>query len=219
MILIFTKVIGIFFCIYGTSDSNYPQEYRDMLHKTVTFKFQYLTIIGLYITLLTLFLCLIHQSLVRFFNKSISFLSNITNFLQSVILPIEILITLVFWSLFIYNPKLIVCEIVYEKCGLNFLNNLCMHFVPFLLLSIEFFSAKLKRSNFHVLFLLVFGFLYYLFVKDIATREKKWPYPFLDKVDDMQRIVIFTTITFLCVVLYEICMYIAQKMADKIKTD
>lgn len=216
MILIFTKIIGIYLCIYGSNDSNYPQEYRKFLHKSFTFKFQYLTIIGLYITLLTLSLYLIHQLIARFFNKNIRILNTTSTLLHSIILPIEILITVIFWTLFLINPRLIVCEIVYEKCGMNFYRNVCMHFVPLVLLAIEGYYAQLQRSNFHVFILIVFGMCYYLFVKDIALREKRWPYPFLDKVGEWQRIVIFCSVTGMCIFFYELCMYFAAKEKKKI---
>lgn len=210
MLLIFVKIVGMYFCITGTYDTDYPEEYKQMINKTFTNKFQYLTIIGLYITLLTLSLYLINQMFHLIFKRNITYINKISNLLHAMILPIEVLITLLFWSLFIYNPKLIVCEIVYEKCGLNVYKNICLHFIPFLLLAIEAYHSKLTRSNIHIVLLLSFGVCYYLFVKSVAEREKRWPYPFLERFTEYERMVVFFVVTLLCIVFYEVSMYLLK---------
>lgn len=219
MILIFVKIIGIYFCITGTFDTNYPEEYKQMLSKSFSYKFQYLTIVGLYITLFTIILYLVNQTMQLCFKKQIPLLKKTSKLLHAIILPIEILITLFFWSLFLYDPKLIVCEIVYEKCGLNIYKNFCLHLVPFLLLAIEGYYAKLTRSNFHIVCILLFGFSYYLFVRSIAIKENRWPYPFLEKVSEYQRIAIFFTVTLMCIIFYEISMLLLKRQDVKTKHD
>lgn len=206
MLLIMIKLIGIFLCIYGSTDISYPPEYKEFLDKSILYRFQYLTIIGLYMTLLTVSLLLIDQLVFIITKRCNEKLKKLTSFLIVVVLPIEIIISVVFWSLYLYDPRTIINEIILATGGITLFQNICMHAIPLFLLTLEIYYIDVKRDNFHVMLLCVFGMLYYLFLRFVAKKANRWPYPFLDGKNEITRAFIFFAMTISGVFIYEICM-------------
>lgn len=219
MFLILAKMIGIYFCIYGSSDHNYPEDYKQLIKSSLMLRFQYLTNIGLELTTYTLLMGIFHQIIARVFKKDLRYINFIYKNLLLVILPIEIIITIVFWSLFLYDPKVIVTKAIYDYCGMNLFQNICIHLIPAIFLMNEAIFLDIQRSNLHIIFLVGFGLFYYLFVRKVANDYKKWPYPFLDDASENKRILIFTVITLLSIFIYELCIFIFTKMKKKIKRE
>lgn len=212
MFLIFVKLIGIFLCIYGSTDISYPPEYKEFLDKNIFYRFQYLTILGLYMTLLTISLLLIDQLVFKLTNRYSQKLKSISNFLIVVVLPIEIIITVVFWSLYLYDPSTIINEILLSTSGITLFQNVCMHVIPLVLLILEIYYIDIQRDNLHVILLCVFSAIYYLFLRYIAKKVKRWPYPFLDDKNEITRVFLFIVLTLFGVLMYELCMmFIAIK--------
>ncbi|EJW04491.1 hypothetical protein EDEG_01284 [Edhazardia aedis USNM 41457] len=212
MLEILCKILGIFICIFGAHDDGYPDDYKKMLRQKYYNQFQYLTVIGLYMSILTLFLGLKLRIIYKLKKKQIKSLYKIYTKMLSLILPIEILISLVFWSMFIYNPVLIVKESIYEAKGFNFSQNMCLHLFPAILLAFELKNVKLKRSNVCVIAMIIFSFVYYFFCRYIAKKYKSWPYPFLDQLNEARRIVFFAVSTFISIILHEIVILISRKL-------
>lgn len=210
MLLIIIKLIGIYLCIYGSSSTNYSEEYRQLLNSYTAYRFQFLTIIGLYLTLFTLTIILLHQTIALIFKRDLQLIRSFSTFLLALILPIELLITLTFWTLYLYDPSVIISEIVLKTTGIGLFQNLCMHLIPVILLIIEVLSFRLERRNSHVVVLCVFGAAYYLFARSIAVRENKWAYPFLDNRSESVRVLIVSFLTLVAVVFYEVVMVVLR---------
>lgn len=212
MFLILFKIIGIIFCKYGSYYHGSPDEFRELVNSSFMFRYQYLANIGLELTLYTLYLGVFHQVITRFFKKECKCIKKSYEHILSVLLPIEIAITVVFWTLFLYDPKIIRTPVIYEKYGLDLFQNSCVHLLPAILLINEALFCELQRNNLHILFYIFVSPIYYLFLKKVVEHYKTWPYPFLDEATESKRIMIFIAITILIIFIYELNIIIFKKI-------
>lgn len=209
------RIIGIFLCIYGHNNVSYPPESIKHHNVSLMCRCQYLTIIGLYLTLVTLSLLVLNQIAELFIRREMKTMRTAIKFLVSIVLPIETVVTLTFWVLYLYDPKVILNEILIKTNSIRMSHNLCLHLIPILLLVIEAMFLNLKRQNLHVIVLCFFSLAYYVFLRNVALTEKRWPYPFLDDRSEIGRIGIFFALTLAGVLFYEIAMLALTKRMEK----
>lgn len=220
MIRYIIRLIGMTLCIYGHNNIYIPPELLHNSKISYLHRCQFLTIIGLYLTLMTLSLLVISQTVEILIKREIKFIRTVTIFFISIILPIESIITLTFWILYFYDPKTILNETLIQTNSIKISHNLCLHLIPILLLFLEAFFMNFERDNLHVIILCFFSLAYYVFLRNVSLREKRWPYPFLDNRTELGRIGIFFALTLIGVVIYEMLMFVlARKKKIKEKSE
>ncbi|KAK1349138.1 FAR-17a/AIG1-like protein [Hamiltosporidium tvaerminnensis] len=213
MIDFIVRIFGLFLCFYGVSERTMPLEMASALRMSFGGRQQFLTIIGLNATILTLIFGLVIRYARLDKNGNIfKYVSSFHTFLLSLIIPVEMTITILFWVLYLKDPTLLISKEFYERnIKIRLFSNLCMHLFPFILLIIEIIDTNIKRSNIHLIAIIIFSITYYFWVSFIASMNKRWPYPLLDGLNGIGRLLIFTAVTLLTVSFYETIMYLAGK--------
>jgi hypothetical protein len=166
----------------------------------------YLTNISLYLTVTTLAIGLC----VRYF-KTKRFISLYVN-LVSVGLPLSLLVTVLFWGLFLIDPTLVRNKELHDKgVRVNLLSDLCMHFFPFLALLFEQYDVKLKRETSHVIFYFIFCPSYFFITSLFAKANGFWVYPILDQLSFFGKCMLFGCSNILVWLFYEGLMLLFSK--------
>jgi hypothetical protein len=95
---------------------------------------QYLTFLGLQMSLVTILIALL-ESLIGNTRFSLIFIS--------IMLPVEILISLMFWVMFLYKPDLLVPKVLIDAgANIPLPVNIAQHLAPAVFLAIEFVSVQ-----------------------------------------------------------------------------
>ncbi|ORX39694.1 FAR-17a/AIG1-like protein [Kockovaella imperatae] len=171
---------------------------------------QYLTIVGLFISITAMLL-----SSMKDLVPSLRKLHRIKRGLLLFALPVEIVIASIYWPLAIFAPSLMfpkspedvsspvpssvpATDLLF-KIPLNM--DLSMHALPAFALLFDFFFLEKKytppASTIGApLLALTFGTLYGVWVEHCATINGKFPYPFLNVMDFIPRVILYITATF-----------------------
>lgn len=207
----YSQVIRIFLfisCMYGTTDYCLPKEVVNLQKTLYGSKYIYLTNICLYLTVL----CLIMGYMVRY--KEMSFIKNIYKHSVTVMLPLNGLVSILFWVLYSIDPTLLRDKDLHDQgVRISVFTDLCVHLFPFLSLIIEIRGLKVNRQRSHLIFYGYFTILYYILCLYFSTLNGIWVYPIMGKIDTFYRVVLFGVSTLIALGLYETMIYILKNKA------
>ncbi|KAI9595573.1 FAR-17a/AIG1-like protein [Syncephalis fuscata] len=146
--------------------------------------FIYLTIIGLGLSALVYFLALLHD--IRPNPRK---------------LFIEALITLLYWSIVLYDDTLMHGD---DQEKLPFLLDATYHLLPAIALWIEFlaYSNNFKHSIKHIYVIYSFALLYGIWLQVCYYYNGFWPYPFFGLMDHHHRLAVYLSSATICSFIY-----------------
>lgn len=121
-------------------------------------------------------------------------------------LPVEILITVLFWPLFFFRREALFSRKAVEAgLTIHWTVNVAQHLLPALILIVEFavVSRRFRYSRSHVgaitaATLGYFGWMYFLF-----SKNKRWVYPLLHALTHFQRGLLLAASWALCMLVYQ----------------
>ncbi|KAK6089932.1 hypothetical protein P3W45_001135 [Vairimorpha bombi] len=190
-------------CIYGTTDYCLPKEVVDLQKTLYGSKYIYLTNICLYLTVL----CLIMGYMVRY--KEMSFIKNIYKHSITVMLPLNGLVSILFWVLYSIDPTLLRDKDLYcQGVRISLFTDLCVHLFPFLSLINEIRGLKITRHRSHLKFYVYFTILYYIVCLYFSKLNGIWVYPIMGKINTFYRVFLFGVSTLIALGLYEAMIHI-----------
>ncbi|KAL6716168.1 hypothetical protein ACLMJK_005734 [Lecanora helva] len=155
------------------------------INESYGWHFQYLTILGLTVATLA-FTCGLLADL-----TSSTTLFYIKNMLSICATPLEVLISILYWSLRIYDRNLVIPE----WAQLPFQADISFHAVPSLVLTLDllFLSPPWTISTIGAMGLSTFlAFSYWFFVEQCFQHNGFYPYPIFEMVGTSGRIGLFT---------------------------
>ncbi|KAF5140138.1 integral membrane [Vairimorpha ceranae] len=203
------KILKIFLlisCLYGTTDYCIPEEFTKYYKSLYGSKYIFLTNICLYLTVI----CLLMGILVRHF--SVRYIKNFYKNSVCVLLPLNGLVTILFWSLYTIDPTLIRDKDFYDRnVRINIFTDICVHLFPFISLLIETKDIIIQKQRYHLIFYVFFTFFYYMLCLYYSNLNNMWVYPLLGKLSTFNRVVLFGCSTLLAMGLYELTMYCLLK--------
>lgn len=176
MIPILFRCFFIVIGSYSIADHSLPLPIAEYFNSLYFGRKQFLTILGMY---LTIFLTIL---------KIFKF-ERLHSFLYPFGLCAEMTITLVFWIMYIFVPNLLIFEVPGYKYNSSICLHLVHHFLPLLILCFEGFYTDLENISFIKVFFLTP--IYYLIAYLAYKLNNKWPYPFLEQISHLLRILIF----------------------------
>ncbi|RHZ86438.1 hypothetical protein Glove_51g82 [Diversispora epigaea] len=170
--------------------------------QNLIFEFTHLTIIGLLFSLVAFVLALLYDIFTK--SRVISILKNI---FTAVSVPLEGLISLMYWSLILYDEKLILEP---GNARLPFLIDLGFHLIPALCLWTDFlfFTKDFRKSHSHVFYILIFAFSYSIWIQFWFSQFGMWPYPLLAKLETQHRIGVYLACFVLCTGIYHLGAFV-----------
>ncbi|EQB62355.1 integral membrane [Vairimorpha apis BRL 01] len=202
---IITKIARLFFlitCTYGTTDYCLPKEIVNHNNTFYGSKYIYLTNICLYITVT----CLFMGNMVR--QLRVQGLLEIYRHTLCLMLPLNCLVSILFWTLFYIDPTLIRDKDLYNKnIRISLFSDLCVHLFPFLSLLVEHKGLIIKSHPCHCIFYILFTVTYYFICYYFSKLNNMWVYPLLGKLDLKNRILLFFFSTILVIFIYKMMMY------------
>ncbi|KDR81504.1 hypothetical protein GALMADRAFT_239488 [Galerina marginata CBS 339.88] len=179
--------------------------------------FQYLTIQGLVLVWLTMFTGLLTEVL------SFMSLRTLKRYLMVMALPLSVVISVIYWSLILFMPRLIL-QSFSDQSSLSTLSadlfriplsiDLALHAAPCLFLLFDFFFFEVKYSKNEVNFgapvaAIVFSVWYSLWVEHCGKKnDGTFPYPFLTENTLAVRIGIYLGATLLAIISFRVINYL-----------
>lgn len=160
-------------------------------------EFLYFTNIGLLFTVFTVVAGLLPRK-----NKLIV---SIYKFSVPVCFILEILITLIFWPLFLKDPFLVKHRSDFAPGARpRILDELPKHGFPALILLIEQLSINIEKCWRDRAFLFLFGMCYFMMSEVFTQIQRIYLYPFLGTISRFQRFMLFAFISAIGILLYEL---------------
>ncbi|KHN70083.1 hypothetical protein CWI42_030990 [Ordospora colligata] len=202
------KGVLLLLCVYGASDYSQTKENIDLSNRIIGGNHVYLTYISLYMTIITLFL----SYLVKHFG--FSSIKSIYRDALAITLPIEALVTSVFWTLNAIDPTLLKDKDLYSA-GIRtpLISELSIHLVPMVLLLADQFGTEIKHKNHHYHALIIIPLVYLFIIHYVYWANSYWIYPFLGSIPAVMRIGL--TLIFIVVILiyYNLFQVISRLVA------
>ncbi|KAI8334652.1 FAR-17a/AIG1-like protein [Chlamydoabsidia padenii] len=158
-------------------------------------QFQFLTILGLTTSTLAMTFKLARYISPSLFQGPYMILSNLAT-------PVEGLISVLYWSIVLYDRDLLVPKDIAFQLPLSL--DLALHLWPTLFLYFDLFVYKpgFKRSLSDIACLMSFAVGYFFWTRHCFTKNNFYPYPFLAFFTDPQRLVFFCICGALASVMY-----------------
>lgn len=199
------KSILFLMCIYGTTDYAQAQENVDLSNKLAGRNHIYFTHLSLYMTIMTLFL----SYLVKHFG--ISSVMEIYRDSLSVTLPMEGLVTTMFWVLNIIDPTLLKNRDLY-LAGVRtpVMGELSIHLLPLILLLADQVGVGIHERRRHYWMFGFFSVLYFMTIYYCQKLNRCWAYPFLDEMPMVMRVGLFGLLTLLVIAYYKIFLHVSR---------
>ncbi|KAH9411755.1 FAR-17a/AIG1-like protein [Ordospora pajunii] len=199
------KGVLLLLCVYGASDYSQTKESIDLSNRIAGGNHVYLTYISLYMTIITLFL----SYLVKHFG--FSSINGIYRDALAITLPIEALVTSVFWTLNSIDPTLLKDRDLY-LAGIRtpFISELSIHLVPMILLLADQFGAEIKHKNHHYHALIIIPLAYLFVIHYVYWANNYWIYPFLGCIPAVMRIGLTLVLIVLILIYYNIFQAISK---------
>ncbi|KAG5859364.1 FAR-17a/AIG1-like protein [Encephalitozoon hellem] len=195
----------LIFCVYGGTDYSQPREWIDFVNKLAGGSHIYITQIGLYMTVITLLLsyCVKHMGALAFKEVYRDFIS--------VTLPMEALVTTVFWTLNFINPTLLKNREFY-MAGIRtpLICEVSLHLFPFLVLLIDQVGVDIYEKKRHYLFFGIFGIVYFIVIHHFQKLNDYWVYPFLGYMTMLMRAVFVFVAILLVICYYKLFMLLSK---------
>uniref|UniRef100_A0A1D1XGC8 UPF0641 membrane protein PJ4664.05 n=1 Tax=Anthurium amnicola TaxID=1678845 RepID=A0A1D1XGC8_9ARAE len=164
------------------------------------FEFTHLTIVGLLLSLVAFIFALLYDLF-----SSVKLISYLKNWFMVVSVPLEGLISILYWSMIIYDEKLLL-----DNPRLPILIDFGFHLIPAVCLWTDFlfFAKEFKRSHSHIFYIFVFTFSYAIWIQFYFANYGTWPYPLLSKLETQQRIGFYFACFALCTGIYHLGAFI-----------
>ncbi|CAD26249.1 hypothetical protein [Encephalitozoon cuniculi GB-M1] len=184
-------------CIYATTDYAYPKEWADLANKLAGGNHIYFTRLSLYMTIMTLVL----SYCVKYFG--VSSIREVYRDSLSIALPMEGLVTTVFWILNTIDPTLLKDRELY-MAGVRtpLVSELSLHLLPLVLLLIDQVGVNIYERKRHYWVFGFFGVIYFGIIHHFQRINNSWVYPFLGYVLLPMRIILAAVATLLVMVYY-----------------
>ncbi|KAI9279430.1 FAR-17a/AIG1-like protein [Umbelopsis sp. AD052] len=172
--------------------------------------YQYLTILGLTVATISFLLCLIRDFIPGFLNK-------VHSVIGSIAVPLEGLISALYWGMIFLDPKLLIPA---DAPKIPVFVDCCLHLFPALFLWIDFlfFNVEFKRSSSHVVNIYLFTIAYYVWTSYCYSKNKYYAYPFLADMTTNGRLVFFAVSGTICWLMYELGAYIHKSLHPPLST-
>ena len=178
--------LGLFgACFYSATPYSTNEKYAKIRHPYSDLDFLYFTNISLYLTLLTVVIGIIYR-----YKKSFS---SIYNVLLPMALSLEIIVTIMFWSLYMIDPALIKNKnSLLPGYETPIITELGQHLFPVILLSINQRQMKIIYHKFQTLAFITLLIIWYTVVTIIAHQRGKYIYRFMSEIkNDQTRFALF----------------------------
>ncbi|KAM0680259.1 hypothetical protein GINT2_001644 [Glugoides intestinalis] len=145
------------------------------------------------------------------------FFKELHAFILPTALVLEVIVTGMFWSLFIIDKKLVMRFDKYKNSPLlSYLSECPRHLFPLLVLLLEHMTAVLRKSPFHKIFLFVFAIVYFTINELLIGYRDIFLYPFLERFTFIQRGLIFASLSGISLLLYEIWAKVIESSSWKL---
>lgn len=130
----------------------------------------------------------------------------IYQFVLPTALTLEMVVFLIFWTLFILKRDLVI------RTNLNsgiwpYIYESQKHLCPLIMLFIEKGSQVLAKSNYQRIFLLLFAIAYFLILEWLIIYERSYVYPFLENMNLKFRALLFSGIFIASFFIYEFFLF------------
>lgn len=130
----------------------------------------------------------------------------IYQFVLPTALTLEMVVFLIFWTLFILKRDLVI------RTNLNsgiwpYIYESQKHLCPLIMLFIEKGSQVLAKSNYQRIFLLLFAIAYFLIVEWLIIYDRSYIYPFLENMNLKFRALLFSGIFIASFFIYEFFLF------------
>ncbi|CEP15021.1 hypothetical protein [Parasitella parasitica] len=170
-------------------------------------QYQYLTIIGLATATIAFGLKIMRYFVPKFSPLIYEVVTNIAT-------PLEGLISVLYWSMTLIDPHLLVPE---DVPGIPFLLDCAFHLFPAVFLWVDFlaFDIDFKRSNAHVGVIYGFAVFYFCWAWICYQVNGFWAYPFLGELSTSMRAAFFVASGVLCWAMYEFGARVHHKIHAK----
>lgn len=219
MIYATMRLLGLGLVIYGISDISTPPEIYDWIVNNAGGRWRYFTYLGLYLTISTLVVGTIKRSMQKF-TTMLSFLSWLHSHLLTVTFPIEILISVMYWSLLLQNERNFKRDqFLNKRIQVPLFCDVCQHFMPLISLLLEMQDTEIIRCDGHFVFYFVLGVIYFGFCTYLNKLNNTWPYPFLERMSAAKRSLVFVFSVALVIVAYMATIYGYTKLKTKKKVE
>lgn len=120
-------------------------------------------------------------------------------------LVLETIVTVMFWTLFIIDKRLVLRFEKYQDSMFpGYIAECPRHLFPLVVLLLEHMVAVLKKSHFHRIFLFIFAIVYFTINELLISYRGIFLYPFLQYFTFMKRGLIFSSLSGVSLFLYEI---------------
>lgn len=199
------KGVLLIFCVYGTTDYSQPKEWVDFVNKLAGGSHIYITQLSLYMTIITLVLsyCVKHMG--------VSSIKEIYRDFLSITLPMEGLVTTVFWTLNSIDPTLLKNKELY-MAGVRtpLICEVSLHLFPFLVLLLDQVEVNIYEKKRHYWFFGIFGSIYFIVIHHFQRLNDYWVYPFLGYMTILMRAALVFTAVLLVVGYYKLFMQFSR---------
>ncbi|ORY09297.1 FAR-17a/AIG1-like protein [Clohesyomyces aquaticus] len=187
----FSGVVHVFGLLIFYSDFKYLRDHPNFINDSYGWHLQYLTIIGLALSTL----CFLSGLASDITSSPTLFL--LKNYLSLLAAPLEILISLLYWTLLSISPSLVIPTTLPP---LPLLNDLSFHLLPSLLLTLDTLllsppwpTAPMNPAA-PVITLVtssVLSFAYWIWIEVCYAHNGFYPYPIFGLLDTWQRVGLF----------------------------
>ncbi|KAI9499571.1 FAR-17a/AIG1-like protein [Zychaea mexicana] len=168
--------------------------------------FQYLTILGLSTATIAFLFRLFMCFMPGVFEAAYEFVFNLA-------LPLEGLVCCLYWGMSLIDPTFITPK---DMPPIPLIVDCTLHLYPAVFLWIDFliFNTEFRRSARHVTAIYGSGISYYVWSCICHSMNSHYPYPFLDKMSEQQRIMFYAVASTLAWCMYEIGALLHSKLHD-----
>ena len=212
------RALGLLSTSYSLFDDKNIEKYLvSPAEKIRSYKFVYLTNIGAFFIICILLIGLIYELLPNNMNdviqKRIKFFYTTAT---AIAIALEILIVSSFWILYIIFPPLVVNKTLYMRgYRTPLLKQLSMHVFPLLFGMVEGLNTTQNHSKTNFIVIGFIGIIYYFISFVTAGILGYWQYGFLQRMNNLMRIIAFIGFTGACMMGITIYIEIYKRLLKR----
>lgn len=206
------KGVLLVLCVYGTTDYAQAKESVDLSNRLAGGNHIYLTHLSLYMTITTLALsyCVKHFK--------VSGIEEVYRDFLAVTLPMEGLVTTVFWMLNWIDPTMLKNRDLYiAGVRTPLIGELSLHLLPLILLLADQAGVHIQEKTRHYLIFVLFAAIYFVVIHYFQQLNKCWVYPFLDNVSMPTRVALIAMVTLLVLAYYKLFLKLSTIINTRIR--
>ncbi|AFM97993.1 hypothetical protein EHEL_030960 [Encephalitozoon hellem ATCC 50504] len=164
------KLLLLGLCVYAAMDCSHTSAVLGAASAFTAGKFIYFTFISLYLTIISTVLGYIVKT------KAGKKLEAVYKDMLAVAFSLEGIVTVLFWSLYVTDRKLLLGKSVMNDSDSLFIE-MSSHLFPIVLLLISQAEVRLRKERRCIYFIFGSGILYLLEITYFHKKDNKWPYP------------------------------------------